>query len=168
MPYVAARMNFRLLASTVIVLAGVPLALAQTDTPPPNPPPSSAGGGHGDEDHTELGDHMEKVAKAFKLLRRQVSDASQNDSSLALVAKMRTELNAAALLKPAKEADLPPDQQAQFQAKFQDAMKEFLGNLDKLSDLLKAGDNAGAAEQVKKLGGLERQDHKQFRKPKKD
>lgn len=167
MAYVPARMNLRFLASTFIALAGVHLALAQTDTPPPNPPPAAAGG-QGDEDHTELGDHMEKVGKAFKQLRRQVSDASQNDSSLALVAKMRTELSAASLLKPAKEADLPPDQQADFQAKFQDGMKEFLGQLDKLSDMLKAGDNAGATEQVKKLGGLERQDHKQFRKPKKD
>lgn len=110
---------------------------------------------------------MKKIGKAFKVLRHQLSDPSQNDSSLALVATMHTQCEAALLLKPAKEADLPADQQADFQAKFEDGMKHFIGELDKLSDLIKAGDNAGAVAQLKVLGGLEHKDHKEFRKPEK-
>lgn len=161
-------MNLRLFASTLIALAGIPLAMAQTEAPASPPPSAPALGGDHDSDHTELGDHMKKVARAFKLLRRQLSDPSQNDSSLALVAKMHTELEATLSLKPAKEADLPADQQAEFQAKFEDGMKHFLAQLDQLSDLIKAGDNAGAVAQAKKLGELEHQDHKEFRKPKND
>ena len=120
------------------------------------------------EHHTEIGKHMEKIAKAVKKLRSQIGDASQNDSSLQLVATIHDEASAAVDLKPEKEKDLPEDQQAQFQEQYQAGLKEFLKAVDKLSDLLKAGDNAGASAQLKQLLNLERQDHKKFKKPHKE
>ena len=81
------------------------------------------------------------------------------------LADMKENSSAAFDLKPEKEADLPADQQADFQAKYQAGLKEFGATIDKAIASLKAGDNAAAAETVKSLGGLERKDHKQFKKP---
>lgn len=178
--YVPHRMNFRLLATfSLTFAAGIPALIAQPSdsaagTPSSAPSaaapaaPAAPANSSGDPDHTELGDHMKKAGRAFKALRRQLADPSKNDSSLQLIAAMKTEFEATLTLKPAREADLPADQQADFQGKFVEQMKQFLVQLDKLSDLIKAGDNADAAAQVKTLGGLEHKDHKEFRKPEKD
>jgi len=81
---------------------------------------------------------------------------------------IKTEATAGLSLKPEKEADLPADQQAAFQASFQDGLKTFISTVDKAVAAVKAGDNAGAAKLLQDMGALERKDHKQFKKPKAD
>ncbi len=145
-------MNLRLLASTLLALAVMAPVMHAQDS---------------DKDKdTELGKHMSKIAKDYKKLRSTISDATQNDASVALLTDMKSESMAGIDLKPEKELDLPADQQAAFQAKYQAGAKEFCATIDKAIASLKAGDNAAATDTVKSLGALERKDHKQFKKEK--
>jgi soluble cytochrome b562 len=145
-------MNIRLLASTLLALAVMTPVMHAQDS---------------DKD-TELGKHMSKIAKDYKKLRGMINDAAQNDASIAVLTDMKSESAAGYDLKPEKELDLPADQQADFQAKFQAGLKEFGATVDKAIASLQAGDNAAAAKTVMSLGALERKDHKQFKKPKPD
>jgi soluble cytochrome b562 len=145
-------MNIRLLATTLLALAVISPVMHAQDS---------------DKD-TELGKHMSKIAKDYKKLRGIINDPTQNAASIAVLTDMKTQSMAGYDLKPEKELDLPADQQADFQAKFQAGLKEFGATIDKAIASLQAGDNAAAAKTVMSLGALERKDHKQFKKPKPD
>lgn len=113
---------------------------------------------------TELGEHMEKMGHAFRLLGREVNDPTKNADALKQVEIIRVNAEAAAKLKPAKTADVPVDQQAKFVSDYHEKMKGLLVDIDALESALKANNNATAAELVKKLKTDMGQGHKQFRK----
>ena len=69
-------------------------AIARADDAPPAPPPGDAathgpGGEHEHHKETELDKRMDVIGKAFKKLRKQIGDASQNASSIELIASAR-------------------------------------------------------------------------------
>jgi len=103
--------------------------------------------------------------KAFRQLKKQAGDASQNASSLALVVTMEKAATAAAALTPEKAADLPEKDRAAFEAAYKAKMEKFGASLAKVEAALKAGDNATAAKLVADHGAQERAGHKDFRKP---
>lgn len=117
------------------------------------------------EDHTPLDDRMSAMNKAFRQLKKQAPDASQNAASLELVAKLKKAAAASAELDPAKTAELPEADRAAFAAKYKEEMKKFLATVDRLEAAFKAGDNAEAAKLVAELGKMQRAGHKEFRKP---
>lgn len=151
---------FALLGSSLVVPA-----IRAADQQPEAP---QGPGGRRHEKHTELGDHMEKMGRAFRALGRQVKDASKNEDSLKLVEIIRTNAQATVDLKPEKTKDVPEDEQAQFLANYQKSMKGFLADVDKLEAALKAGNNDQAAELVKTLKKDMDNGHKKFRKKKDD
>lgn len=114
---------------------------------------------------TELEGKMDEMGGAFKKLRGQIQDAGKNEESVALVQKMKAAAVAAAKLTPAKAADLPEGERAKFTADFQKDMKEFVGTLEKLEAALKAGDNAGAAKMIGDIRSLQKEGHKEFKRP---
>ena len=117
------------------------------------------------EDKTDLEKQMDIVNKSARALRKQINDATQNDASLALVAKIHDAADAASKLTPKKAADLEGADKDKFMADFQAGMKEFIDHVDQLTAALKSGDNAGAAKVFQGLFALEKKDHKEFRKP---
>jgi hypothetical protein len=154
-------MKIRLLASLLPLLLGVALVHAQdAQTAPAAAAPKAP--------KTALAKDMGKINKANRALGKQIADATKNDSSLELLATIRDAAVASANEKPAFTADQPEADQAKFVADYQAKMKEFLGAVDKVIADVKAGDNATAAVDAKKLGMEERQGHKAFRKPEKD
>lgn len=120
-----------------------------------------------DDDQTELGEHMEKIGRAFRKLGKEVADSTKNADSLQQVATMHKEASAVLDLKPAKTADLPEDQRAKFVAAYQDGIKHLIGDIDKLDAALKAGKNDEAADLVKVLKKDMQDGHKEFQKKKK-
>lgn len=114
---------------------------------------------------TDLEKEMKTMNKAFKQLKKQAGEAAQNASSLTLVALMEKAAVTSADLIPAKAADLPEKDRAEFTASYKASMKEFTEALAKLEAAFKAGDNAAAAKLVADLNNLQRADHKKFRKP---
>jgi cytochrome c556 len=119
-----------------------------------------------DDKHTELGDQMDGLNKAYKALKKQVADATKNADSLALVAKIKASATAALKLKPEYTADKPAAEQAQFVEKFQAEMKKMIELVGKLETALKADKNDDAAKLIADLDAEQKAAHKEFRKPK--
>jgi nucleoside-triphosphatase THEP1 len=71
-------------------------------------------------------------------------------------------------LTPAKAADIPEDQRAKFMDDFKAGIRGMQDEFTRLADALRAGKNEDAAKIVDEIGDLEKKDHKEFRKPKKD
>jgi hypothetical protein len=125
-------------------------------------PPAAAA--HGKHKHTELGDHMEKMGRAFRTLGRQVNDASKNEDSLRLVRIIQTNAEAAQKLEPAKTADIPEADRAKFVADYRERINGLLRDLSSLADALKAGNNVEAANVVQKVKKDMQDGHHEFRK----
>jgi soluble cytochrome b562 len=158
---------------SITFLLALPLltpALSFAQVPPPTPAGSATPSVAPDDDDkkTDLEMRMDRMNKAFRKLKKQVADPTQNASSLELVATMQAAAKEAMDLTPAKAADLPADQQAKFTDDYKAGMKGMQDELTKLSDALTAGKNDDAVKIVAEIFDLEKKDHKEFRKPKKD
>ena len=117
------------------------------------------------DDETELGKTMEKMNGAWRKLRKQAGDATNNASSLELVATIRAGTEQALTYKPAKAEDLPAADREEFVADFRKDMKDFIVQVGKLEQALKAGDNAAALDLIQKIGTLQKEAHKEFKRP---
>ena len=155
-----------LIPSLVAVLAFVsPQLCAQVAPPTPVTPPASTAKKKPD---TPLEKQMHRINKSMRALKKQINDPAQNASSLRLVAIIQDAAGAAAKLSPAKAEDYTGAEKDKFIANYQAGMKDFRDAVDKLADALKANDNAAAARDFKRLFSIEKEDHKQFRRPDKD
>jgi soluble cytochrome b562 len=108
---------------------------------------------------------MDRVAKAFRKLRKQVSDPTQNASSLTLLATMQAALAEAVDLTPERAADVPADQKAKFIEGYKAGIKGMQDEFTKLGDALTAGKNDDAAKIVADIFALEKKDHGDYRRP---
>jgi soluble cytochrome b562 len=157
----------RLLALSLLTPVFSRAQTAPTPAPAaPNVAPAAAS--PDDDKKTDLEMRMDRMGKAFRKLKKQVADPAQNAASLQLVATMQTAITEAMDFTPAKAADLPADQQAKFNDDFRAGMRGMQDELTKLSDALTAGKNDEASKIVAEIDALEKKDHKEFRKPKKD
>ncbi len=120
------------------------------------------------EPETELGKLMEKNNGTWRKLRKQAADPASNAASVELVATLREGMTKALTLKPAMADDVPAADREKFIASYQAGLKNFIAQLDKLGTAFKANDNPGAQEVIKKLGAMQKEDHKQFKRPDKD
>jgi soluble cytochrome b562 len=136
-----------------IVVSGPRLA-AMAD---PNP---------GDEEMTELGEHMDRMSGAFRKLRRQAGDPAHNAASLELLGEMRAAAQAAGKLIPAKAADLPESEREKFTAAYRKRMGQLLAQLADIEASLKAGDNPAAQKQIGELADFQKASHREYRKTK--
>jgi cytochrome c556 len=116
------------------------------------------------EPETELGAKMEKVGGAFRALGRQITDPSKNADSLARLATMRENLQAAIKLEPAKKSEVPTAEQKKFVADYQAEMKRFIALVEKTEAALKANNNEEAAKLVGTMRDDQKKAHKQFKK----
>lgn len=114
---------------------------------------------------TALAKDMDKISKAMRKLKKQVKDSTQNDASLALVATIRDAAVAASNETPAWTADQPWADRPKFVSDYQAEMKKLIDAVDQLGAALKANDNVTAASLYAQLPHLEKEGHKQFRKP---
>lgn len=138
-----------------IVSPGASVALHAADQPQAN------------SEDSELGDAMSSMNSAFKKLRKQVADPTQNEASLALVAKLRKGCVESTKHVPIKVGRLPAAEQAAAKLAYQDQMKKLIAAVDQLAAALKAGKNDVAADLLKELHDQEEAGHKEFRAKKK-
>jgi soluble cytochrome b562 len=148
-----------LIVSTCIALAFAPFARAEEAKP--------AAAAKSDEPETELGGHMEKLNGAYRKMKRQIADPAKNESSLTLLATVKTHAEAALKLKPDTTSAKPAAEQAEYVASYQKEMKKMIELVDKLEVALKAGKNDEAAKIVTDLDAQQKSSHKQFKKQKK-
>jgi soluble cytochrome b562 len=117
------------------------------------------------KDETELEDKMDVMGTAFRKLKRQVNDATQNAASLRLVATLRAAAEEAKTLVPAKAADIPESERAQFVASYRAKMTDLLATLGQLEAALQAGKNNEAVRLVAELVVMQKTGHKTFKRP---
>jgi soluble cytochrome b562 len=157
-----------------LLLLALPIlspALLADDTPPAPPPPTTAPAAAApapEEKKTDLELRMDRMGKAFRKLRKQVADPTQNASSLQLLATMEDAAKEALEFTPAKAQDLPEDQRPKFVEDFKAGIRSMQDQFAKLRDALTAGKNDDAAKIVSDMLDLEKKEHKEFRRPEKD
>jgi hypothetical protein len=163
-------MKIRPSLALLLVLSVLSPVLSFGQTAPPTPAGSStpAVAPADDDKKTDLEVRMDHMGRAYRKLKRQVADPTQNAASLQLVATMQEAAKEALEFTPAKTADLPADQQAKFVDDFKAGLQGMQDEFTKLSDALTAGKNDDAVKIVAEIDALEKKDHKEFRKPKKD
>jgi hypothetical protein len=155
-----------LIPSPAIFAADMPTAAPPTQAPAVSAAATAAA--PDDDKKTDLEMRMDRMGKAFRKLKKQVADPAQNDSSLQLVATMDAAAKESLELTPAKAADLPEDQRAKFEEDFKAGIKGMQDEFAKLRAALTAGKNDDAVKIVAEIDSLEKKDHKEFRRPKKD
>ena len=116
------------------------------------------------EAETELGGKMEKMGGAFRALRRQIADPAKNADSLAKLATIKENAQAAVKLEPAKKAEVAAADQKKFVADYQAGMKNFLALVEKVEAALKANNNEEAGKLVNQMGDDQKKAHKLFKK----
>jgi soluble cytochrome b562 len=164
-------MKIRPVLAWLAVIHFLPPVMLRADEPPATAPAAAVptpAVSPDSEKKTDLELRMDRVSKAFRKLRKQVADPTQNASSLSLVAEMQAATNEAADLTPEKADDVPPDQRAKFMEDYKAGIKGMLDEFSKLADALTAGRNDDAVKLVSDIVALEKQDHKDFRRPPKD
>ena len=170
------------ITSATLLLLALPVlsrpAYSQATPPPPTTAPAAApdaapaapavAPAAPEDKDTDLEVQMKRMNKAFKKLKRQVADPTQNAASLDLVATMDDATKIAMDLTPKKADDVAPDQKAKFIEDYKAGMKGMQDELAKLSEALTAGKNDDAVKIVADMFDLEKKDHKDFRKPEKN
>jgi len=114
---------------------------------------------------TELETAMDKMSGAFKKLRRQVKEPANNASSIALLADLRAGAKESIKLVPALAADQPADKRVAFIEGYKKKINELIAQMEPLEVALKANKNEEAAAIVAKLGSLQKEGHKEYKKP---
>lgn len=120
-----------------------------------------------DSSPSELDDVMEQMNAAYRKLTRQISNPARNADSLVAIATLRDRSLEAVKLEPKRKADVPAAEQEKFVAAYQEGMKHFVEQVNKVEAALKADKNAEAAELLKTLKQGQEDGHKQFKRAKK-
>lgn len=141
------------------------LALALTPALAPAQEGGKAKGEKHAHDETPLGESMDKMNGAWRKLKRQAADAAQNASSLELLATIKEASEKSLTFKPDLAKDIPADKRDKFIEGYQAKMKETIAAFDKLGALLKAGDNPAAVELIAKIGTMQKEGHKEYKRP---
>jgi len=154
------------LPSLLIAVAFVapPLCAQDSSAAPATPAPASAE----KTPKTELEKQMDHISKSMRALKKQIKDPARNASSLVLLGAIHDAAIASTKLFPAKAEDFTGAEKDKFIAAYQAGMKDFADAVGKVADALRANDNVAAAADYKHLFSIEKQDHKQFRRPEKD
>jgi hypothetical protein len=119
------------------------------------------------DDQTEMGAKMEKASGAWRAAKKQADKPEQKVDTLAKLATVKENLNAALKYEPAKTADVPEADRAKFLAAFRDKLKMEIANVEKVEAAVKAG---APAEEIGKLIGevdkTQKEGHTEFKKKK--
>ncbi len=113
---------------------------------------------------TELGERMEEMRQAYKTLRATAADMEKVEANLVLVAALKKAAEASVALTPAKAAEVPEAERAQFVAKYQEAMRKTVTAIGRLEAALQAKDAGAASKAVAELGALSKEGHKAYKK----
>lgn len=116
-----------------------------------------------DEPKTPLAKNMTAINAAFKVIGRQIGDASKNANTIEQLTIIETNAKAALTLVPEKKEQVPAAEHAKFMAGYQAGMKEFLSTVTAMRAALKSGNNAEAEKLLGTMKSQQRDSHKDYR-----
>ncbi len=112
---------------------------------------------------TPLEKEMDAMNKAYKALKKTVSDPAAKDENLKLIAEIKKTTANSTKLDPKLAGD-QGDKKAQFVADYKKAMEEFSKAVDALEAAVTAGKADDATAAYAKLLELKKDGHKKFKK----
>jgi len=118
-----------------------------------------------DKAETPLEKSMDALKKSWRKLRLQAADPAKNASSLELLAKIQAATKESLLYTPDLARDIPADKRDQFVAGYQKKMKGVIVGFDQVEIALKAGDNKTVVELLEKINALQKEGHKEYKRP---
>lgn len=145
-----------------LVLALTPALTRAEDTKPAPDKPKQEKPKH---EETELEKTMDGMSKAWRKLRKQAADPAQNASSLELMVTIKAAAKKTLDYTPDLARDVPADKRDKFIAGYQEKMKQTIAAFDQLDEAFKAGDNKAAGEIIAKIGALQKEGHKEYKRP---
>jgi acyl-CoA reductase-like NAD-dependent aldehyde dehydrogenase len=110
----------------------------------------------------QLAKDMDAMASNYKTIKTQISNASQNASSIQAIDNMGTAINDALTQTPDSVASMPADQQAQALAQFQALLNQVKDDLAQLRGDLTQNDNTDAATVLTAIDAIKSQGHSIF------
>ena len=114
-----------------------------------------------DED-TPLAKEMSAMNKSLRTLKRQVSDPSKKAENVAMVGKMKENMNKALKLEPAKTKEQPAADKTAYVEKFRTQITELQKTLDQLKASIEKGDADAIQASLDKLSDQKEKGHKDF------
>ena len=115
-----------------------------------------------DEDETELSQHMHRIEKHVKSLRKLLRDETGRDGALAELAQLEQEALQCKGLAPETAAALPENERAAFLSAYRRTMVDFLTTQLALEAALLDGDAAATKQSFEKLRAMEDSSHERF------
>jgi len=111
---------------------------------------------------TELAKHMEVIEKGMKKLKRSLKDSKENEASAATAGEIKKAASECLKEVPAMAKKVPEGERAKFVENYKKDMTNFIAEVGKLEDAVKAGKNEEAVAIHKKLGDLEDKGHEKY------
>lgn len=113
-------------------------------------------------DDTPLAKEMSSMNKALRSLKKQVADPAKKDDSLALVAKMKKNLEESLKFDPAKTKDQPAEGKDAYLAKYKEQMQALGKSIEELEAAIKDDKPEDAKKVFEKLSEQKEKGHKDF------
>ena len=114
------------------------------------------------DDDTPLSKEMKAMNKSLRALKKQAADPAKKDDNLALITGIKTHLDAASKLEPAKTKDIPAAQKAAYIEKYKKEIADLGKTYDDLEAAIKDGKADDAKKAIDKLADEKEQGHKDF------
>jgi len=114
------------------------------------------------EDDTPLAKEMTAMNKSLRILKRQIADPAKKDDNLALVAKMKANVDASLKLEPAKSKDVPAADKGAYAEKYREQLTALRKSYDELETAIKDGKQDEAKKVFEKLTEQKEKGHKDF------
>ena len=114
------------------------------------------------DDDTPLAKEMKAMNKSLRALKKSASDPAKKDANLELISGIKTHLDAAAKLEPAKTKDIPADKKAAYLEKYKKEIADLEKTYDDLAAAIKDGKADDAKKAIDKLADEKEQGHKDF------
>jgi soluble cytochrome b562 len=121
------------------------------------------GGAVASAEDTPLEKEMDAMNKAYKALKKSVSDPAAKDENLKLIAEIKKTTASSTKLEPKKAAD-EGAKKAEFVESYKKAMEEFSKAVDALEAAVTAGKTEDAKAAYDKLLELKKEGHKKYKK----
>jgi len=106
---------------------------------------------------------MSAMNKAWRSIRRQIKDPAKNESTIALVQKVKVAAEKSVKMTPILAKEMEGAEKKKFMEGYSKAMKRTVGLISDLEAALKAGDNAKAEEIVGKLNDARKKGHEKYK-----
>ena len=106
---------------------------------------------------------MKDIARDLKTLSGQISDASQKDASVELIAAIRKNIEGAKTQKSGPASELSGAKLEEYQKRFAKGLGDLDDRFGKLSAAVKAGDSKQIAALFGEINALKKEFHKELR-----